>query len=276
MPWLLKTRQNPVKIARRSGASPAPPAFERTPAILALLLQIAAFFIVLLLAAGLDAIFQVSFNLLIAAILQGAIAAALSWWRRQARWWWLIHFLFPVLLVLGLALQLPPVLFLTAFLVSLFLYWSTFRTQVPYYPSRLPVWETVERTLPEQDGVRFVDIGCGFGGLVLHLARRRPSGCFSGIEIAPLPWAIARLRARMARDTVQFACGDYRSLNFADYDVVFAYLSPVAMPDLWEKARAEMRPGSLLLSYEFPVVGIPADEIVSPKGDGPALHVWRF
>lgn len=265
-----------MKIERRSGASPAPPACEKTPAVLALLLQIAAFLIVLLLASGLDAIFQVSLNLLVAAILQGAIAAMLSCWRRQARWWWLIQFLFPVLLVLALALQLPPVLFLAAFLVFLFLYWSTFRTQVPYYPSRLPVWETVARMLSERDGVRFIDIGCGFGGLVLYLARRQPSGRFFGIEIAPLPWAVARLRGRMAGDAAQFVRGDYRSLNLADYDVVFAYLSPVAMPGLWEKAQAEMRPGSLLLSYEFPIAGMPADEIVSPEGDGPDLHIWRL
>ena len=265
-----------MKIERRSGARPAPLAFGKTPAILALLLQVAAFLIVLLLVVSLNVIFQASFNILIAAILQGSIAAALSCWRRQACWWWIIQFLFPILLIVGLALQLPPVLFLAAFLIFLVLYWSTFRTQVPYYPSRLPVWRAVETVLPEREGLCFIDIGCGFGGLVLHLARRRLSGRFSGIEIAPLPWAIARLRARMAGGAAQFLRGDYRSLNLADYDVVFAYLSPVAMPDLWEKARAEMRPGSLLLSYEFPIIDVPADEIVSPQDDGPELHVWRL
>lgn len=265
-----------MKIERRSGARPAPPAFGKTPAILALLLQIAAFLTVLLLAAGVNVIFHSSFNLLVAAILQGSIAAALSYWCRQACWWWIIQFLFPILLILVLALQLPPALFLVAFLIFLFLYWSTFRTQVPYYPSRLPVWQVVEKMLPEREGMRFIDIGCGFGGLVLHLARRKLSSRFSGIEIAPLPWAIARLRARMTGSAAQFVRGDYRLLNLADYDVVFAYLSPVAMPDLWEKARAEMRPGSLLLSYEFPIAGVSADEIVSPKDGGPALHVWRL
>lgn len=265
-----------MKIERRSGARPAPPAFGKTPAILALLLQIAAFLIVLLLAAGVNVIFQSSFNLLVAAILQGSIAAALSYWCRQAFWWWIIQFLFPILLILVLALQLPPALFLAAFLIFLFLYWSTFRTQVPYYPSRLPVWQAVEKMLPEREEMRFIDIGCGFGGLVLHLARRKLSGRFSGIEIAPLPWAIARLRARITGAAAQFVRGDYRLLNLADYDVVFAYLSPVAMPDLWEKARAEMRPGSLLLSYEFPIAGVPADEIVSPTDGGPDLHVWRL
>src|SRR5690606_3465025 len=176
----------------------------------------AAFLIVLLLAAGLDLIFQVSINLLAVAILQGTIAATLSCWCRQARWWWIIQFLFPILLILALALQLPPAVFLAAFLVFLFLYWSTFRTQVPYYPSRLSVWQAVEGMLPEREGMRFIDIGCGFGGLVLYLARRL-SGRFFGIEIAPLPWAIALLRARMAGGAAQFIRGDYRSLNFADY-----------------------------------------------------------
>lgn len=265
-----------MKIERRSGASLSLPNILRTPAIQALLLQIAGFFIVLLIATLSDRGWGLSLSILGATLLQGMIAAALSWWRGQAFWWWIIHLLFPIFLILALALRLPPTLFLAAFLVFLALYWSTFRTQVPYYPSRLSTWQAVEKLLLDREGLRFIDIGCGFGGLVFYLAHQHPSSRFAGIEIAPLPWLMTKLRARLRRSRAQFFLGDYRALNFADYDVVFAYLSPVAMPDLWEKALAELRPGSLLLSCEFPIVGVPPTETISPREAGPELYVWRL
>lgn len=266
-----------MKIERRFGAKPASPeTIIHAPAVQALLLQVAALFAVLLITFGLEAIFNLSLSILAAALAQGAIAAVLSFRRKLASWWLVIQFLFPVVLVLALSLQLPPSLFLGAFLVFLLLYWSTFRTQVPFYPSRPSTWQAVEGLLPDDGNIRFIDIGSGLGGLSLYLARRHPAGKFTGIEIAPLPWLVSSLRARMTSNPARFERGDYRLLNFADYDVVFAYLSPVAMPGLWEKAHAEMRAGSLLLSYEFPIPGAPASVVISPDDTGADLHVWRF
>jgi hypothetical protein len=60
----------------------------------------------------------------------------------------------------------------------------------------------------------------------------------------------------------------------SDYDVVFAFLSPAAMPALWRKASAEMRPGTLLLSYEFSIPGTTPHIIDHPVENGPALYGW--
>ena len=130
--------------------------------------------------------------------------------------------------------------------------------------------------MPKEQSIRFIDIGSGFGGLVMHLARSRPQDVATGIETAPLPWLVSVMRARTGRSTAHFVRGDYTSLDFADYDVVFAYLSPAAMPALWEKARAEMRQGALLLSYEFFVPGIDPHIVEYPAGKRTALYGWRF
>jgi SAM-dependent methyltransferase len=214
-------------------------------------------------------------GLLTAALVQGAIAALLSWWRKLAPWWLAIQFAFPLALVAGAALQLPSWLFLAGFLILLLVYWSTFRTQVPYFPSGKRAWDEVARLLPPDRPVRLIDIGSGLGGLVLDLAQRRPDSTFSGIELAPLPWLASRLRA-IGRPNAHFVRGDYERLDFADFDVVFAYLSPAAMAALWRKASAEMRPGTLLLSYEFAIEAKSPDLTIVPTGPGPLLYGWRF
>lgn len=213
-------------------------------------------------------------------LLQGAWGALLSWRAGLASWWRPIQLLFPPALLVARsaadALALPPGAFLAVFLFLLLLYWSTFRTQVPYYPSGRRVRDAVAAQLPGDRPLRVIDIGSGLGGLVLELTRRRPDCELSGIELAPLPWLASRLRAWATRSRARFLRGDYDSLDFGDYDVVFAYLSPAAMPALWRKAESEMRAGSVLLSYEFTVPGREPDLRLVTSDSRKILHIWHF
>jgi len=241
----------------------------------ALLLQASAFPLTLL-ALYLLARAGAAPSYLAAALVQGAAACLLTRWRALAPWWLAIQLLFPLALYGAATLAIAPAWFLGGFVFLLLLYWSTFRTQVPYYPSGRRVWDAVETLLPQGRPAAAIDIGSGLGGLVLALARRRPESRFTGIELAPLPWLASVLRARLAGSGARFIRGDYEHLDFADYDLVFCYLSPAAMSALWRKAAAEMRPGTRLLSYEFLITEKQPDLIVSPTGRGPSLYVWDF
>jgi SAM-dependent methyltransferase len=243
------------------------------PAALALLIQSAAFLLTVL-AVSVTAGEQGTSSIVFA-LIQGTLAAWLSHKARLARWWLPIQCAFPIAVVLVQALALPPALFLVLFILSLGIFWTTFRTQVPYYPSSKTTRSAVAALLPDK-AIRFIDVGSGLGGLTLELARRRPESRFSGIEIAPLPWLLSRLRARLLRSDARFLRGDYNALDFSRYDVIFAYLSPAAMPALWEKARAEMRPGSLLLSYEFPIPQTTPDLSGGADESGRRLYGWRM
>ncbi|SNS60227.1 hypothetical protein SAMN06265795_10492 [Noviherbaspirillum humi] len=246
------------------------------PALTALLIQCLSLALVLTAASLFTTLFAAPFTIGAAVLAQGVVSALLARWARMASWWLLIHLLFPPALLATLALHLPAWLFLAAFLALTALYWNTFRTQVPYFPSRMPVWRAVCDLMPADGAPRFIDIGSGFGGLSLHLARMRPDARIHGIELAPLPWLVSWLQAQARTAAPEFLRGDYNRLDLASYDVVFAYLSPAAMPALWRKARREMRAGALLLSYEFEIPGVAPDIVVSPTADGPKLHGWRM
>ncbi len=248
----------------------------RAPAGQALFIQSAALALVLLLASCLSAAMGIQVTVAFAVFLQGAIAALLARWFAMAWWWWLIQFLFPVALMTLHAVSLPPWIYLAAFTVLLALYWSTFRTQVPYYPSRPAIWNAVAALLPQAQALRVIDVGSGFGGLAMHLAALRQDCKFVGIEVAPLPWLASLIRARLQRNRAHFVRGDYVDLDLADYDVVFAYLSPAAMPALWRKACAEMRQGTLLLSCEFSIPDAAPDIVVRPPEGGPPLYGWHI
>lgn len=250
----------------------------RKPAVQALAIQcLSAAVIALLvwLAARFSPINGFQLSIGHAVLAQAVLAAALTACLRLASWWIAMALLFTPALMATVALQLPPMVFLAAFVFLLLLYWSTFRTQVPFYPSGPPVWKAVQALLPTDRPLRVLDIGSGLGGLVLYLARVRPDCTVTGIELAPLPWAIGWLRAVLTRNPARFVRGDYDNLDFAEYDVVFAYLSPAAMPALWQKAQREMRPGALLLSHEFLIEDAAPQITVLPHPHGPFLYGWR-
>lgn len=207
---------------------------------------------------------------------QGLCAALLGVRLGLARWWLPLNLLFPSAVAAGLALRLPPLACLAAFLLLALTFWSSYRTQVPFFLSNRRAREALAQLLPRESGFRFVDLGAGCGGVVRELARRRPDGDFTGVELAPLPYWIGRLRGRPGASRSELRRGDFWALDLGSYDVVYAYLSPAAMPRLWEKARREMRPGSLLVSNSFPVPGATADVRVSLDERGRALHAWRM
>ena len=256
----------------------------RAPAVRAMLIQCGAAPLTLALVYLLASahVFPHTFplNYLSVAVLQGALASAITWRLGLAVWWRGIQLLFPPALLAALALRLPPWLFLAVFLLLLGWYWSTFRTQVPYYPSTPDVWRAVGQVLaarlPPERSPRLIDIGSGLGGLVLYLARLRPDAECSGIELAPLPWVVSWLRARLAGGGARFLLGDYEKLDFSRYDAVFAYLSPAAMAGLWHKAAAELRPGAMLLSYEFAIDARAPDQTIHATQGGNALYIWYF
>jgi SAM-dependent methyltransferase len=147
---------------------------------------------------------------------------------------------------------------------------------VPLYLSSAKVTARLSALLPQHAAFRFLDLGCGTGSLLVDLAHARPDGSYHGIETAPLLLLLSRWRARKC-EAVRVTWGDFWHTDLARYDIVYAYLSPVPMGRLWDKARREMRPGSLLVSNTFAVPGI-APACTLPVGDRirSTLYVWRM
>ncbi len=252
------------------------------PATLAALIQCLAFFAAFfsswamywLASITFDA--DLSFPIVVLVMLQACFAVYFSYLAGMARWWRWIHLCFPIAVWLMSNLHIPSEVYLIGFIITLSWYWTTFRTQVPFYPSRRNIWQQVARLMPTDRPVRMIDIGSGLGDMSMYIAKELPNSIVEGIEIAPLPWAISLIRGKLRRSTAVFKLGDYHELNFADYDLIFAYLSPAAMQALWLKSCAEMRAGSLLVSYEFEIQGVVPTQIIPDDKREKMLYVWKL
>jgi hypothetical protein len=170
----------------------------------------------------------------------------------------------------------PPGWVWPALLAALLLvYGGGVLTRVPLYNSNRAAWQALLALLPAQP-VRFVDLGAGLGGPLAFLARERPDCRFQGVEASPLTCLVAWLRTLPHRNC-RIRWGSLWREDLCDYDVVYAFLSPAPMPDLWIKAEREMNPGSLLVSHTFPVPGHEPQRLISLPGRKDAcLLVWSI
>lgn len=247
------------------------------PAIVALLLQIAAVVGLLFVARALS----VTLTPARFAVGCGLAASGLSYMLGMARWWLIIQSLFVPALVATMALDIDPRVFFAAFLATALVFWNVLTAQVPLYLSSTAVWRALESLLPPpspQHNLKFIDVGSGLGGVIMHLAAARPDIDCTGIESAPLPflWSWVRVRGHRRRNC-NVHWGNFWDNDLSGFDVVYAYLSPAPMEKLWQKACAEMKPGTLFISSSFNVPGeTPAQTIQVDDLHQTKLLIWQM
>lgn len=246
-----------------------------TPLRAALLAQLGGVLAVVLLIVALGQLAQIDLWQipLVLAMLQGAIAAMIARWQRVPRWWLAIHLGFVPLAVVVQGLAIDPRWFLAGFILLFLVFWRTDRSRVPLYLSNRPTAAALAAQLPPAP-CRVLDLGCGDGGLLRRLAAARPDCRFVGIEHAPLTWLVARLRT-LGLANVVVRRDDFWDEPLGDYDLVYAFLSPVPMPRLWAKARAEMAPGTVLISNSFAIPDLAPDRLIAVD-DRRATRLYRY
>ena len=244
------------------------------PGIIALCIQITT---LLLIASVIVSQPAIELSLFEWSLLQGLTAGLFSYALRMPVWWMPIHLGFIPLVVVALALNISSTACLVLFLGLLLIYGKTYKTQVPLYLSSNRVTQALQSLLPENSRFSFVDLGSGCGGLLSHLAEKNRNGVFHGIEAAPLPFLISKLRSLFGAKNCTITWGDFWHQDFSQYDIVYAYLSPIPMAALWEKARKEMRPGRLLISNTFVIPGVAADKSIKLDDfSNSTLYLWKI
>ena len=191
----------------------------------------------------------------------GGVALLFATLSRQPWWWRVIHAGFMPLIWATHQLAIDPGWFLLAAILLLLVYRGALTGQVPLYLSNKQTVQALADLLAERGNSRFLDLGAGLGSTTVPLADALPDSHFTGYENAPLTWLVGLLLS-VGRPNIRWRWDDLWQAHLGDYDVVYAFLSPAPMPQLWEKVQAEMKPGSLFISNSFPVPGATPDRII--------------
>lgn len=191
----------------------------------------------------------------------GAIALSLSVFVRSPWWWQLIQAAFAPMAWLVSTQGIAPGWFLGAFAMLLLVYRGAVSGQIPLYFSNRATIRTLIELIPTAANTRFIDLGAGIGSALLPLATARTNAHFTGLENAPATWLIGWVRS-LRKPNCKVRLADFWQENLSNYDVVYAFLSPSPMAELWKKVLHEMRPGSLFISNTFAIPEVSASRVI--------------
>lgn len=188
----------------------------------------------------------------------------------------ILHVLFMPVVALALWEAWAPWVYLCGFVLLFALSRNALTEQVPLYLSSQHSIDTLAQWLPQ--GARVLDLGSGDGRVVLRLARQRPDLHLCGVENALLPWLASRLRWLWQRrpDNVQLRYGNFWAVDWLEFDVIHAFLSPAPMSRVWSHFQAHAANDAVLISNSFGIDAVPPDERLALGGPlQKELLIWR-
>ena len=145
-----------------------------------------------------------------------------------------------------------------------------------FHPSARVRVRTALDHVPMKAGDLLVDIGCG-DGRVLRQAKRRYGARARGFEVNPLAYALARLHT-IGMEGIEVRLTNFWNIDIGDADVVFCYLFPDVMSRLAQKLETELRPGTRVISCNFPLPGWTHTELVYPESSlyADPIYIYQF
>ena len=95
-----------------------------------------------------------------------------------------------------------------------------------------------------------VDLGSGWGALVIALARAFPEATVQGVEISLFPYLVSRLRTHHLPN-VSLRWGDFFHRDPGNADAIVCYLMPGVMAKLGDFLDEALKPGTVIVTNTF-------------------------
>ena len=138
----------------------------------------------------------------------------------------------------------------------------------PYVPTPWPIVDELLKLAEIRSTDVVYDLGSGDGRLVITAARRFGARGM-GIELDPKLVSLANAGAQRegVGGRVKFVQGDLFESTFRDASVITLYLLPRFVTRLVPKFRDELKPGTRIVSHDYPLSPWPPDKTLSFEVD---------
>ena len=124
-------------------------------------------------------------------------------------------------------------------------------------------------------GKTLVDLGSGWGTLLLPLAKKFPQHKFVGVERAFTPYHVSCIRGHRLQN-LEFIKGDLFDYHLEKVDIAISFLIGFIMPALTKKFKDELPKGSIVYSPRFPLAGVKPDRVVDLGNKMETFFIYKM
>jgi 16S rRNA G966 N2-methylase RsmD len=135
----------------------------------------------------------------------------------------------------------------------------------PYVPTPTSIADRLLTLAKVGPSDYVIDLGSGDGRLVITSVAKYNAHGGMGVEIDPTLAKLANENAEKAGvgDRVKFVAGDLFNADIEQATVVTLYLLPSMLGDVEKKLRKELKPGTRVVSHDYPLPSWTPVEVVT-------------
>jgi hypothetical protein len=121
---------------------------------------------------------------------------------------------------------------------------------------------------------RLADLGSGWGGMVLNLAKQMPEWQIDGIEQSPTPWVISNCRSTgKTFGNYRFFIGPMQRFHLKNYDVIYLNAPRETMNIMLPRLVRALQDDTLIITYPHPLPRIPNPDVITV--DNHRIYLYR-
>ena len=157
-------------------------------------------------------------------------------------------------IALIILLLMSTLVFLFVITVLVLMLISTVITRVPFVPiSKRVLQHAIQSYSHNVSSGVFYDLGSGDGRVVFAFAEAFPNARATGFEIGPLPYLLSKIsEMQTRRRNARIKYASFLKADLSDSTHIFMYLFPYMVEQLFAKFQKELRPGTEVISCDFP------------------------
>lgn len=156
--------------------------------------------------------------------------------------------------------------------------WGSIFTKVPFVSVSKKIILEIIKLLNLQSNSTLYDLGCGDGRVLIECQKQQPLAKFIGLDKDILPFWRAKWNTKKLPITILRK--DFFKCDLSDATHIFTYLSIKFMDELLPKLQKELRPGTRLVSCDFPFSQkkpMQTLHLIRPKNSlGKTLYIYEF
>jgi len=146
----------------------------------------------------------------------------------------------------------------------------------PFIPVKPEFLEQIVETMEIDEKDTVYDLGCGDARMLVSCQNAHPEAKYIGIEknFVPYFWVKLRLLYLGKSAKIKIIHQDFFKADLSDATAIFLYLIPKQIVRLEEKFERELKPGTKVLAFKYPLQKKEPEKVSGLEGD--KIYFYKF